>query len=433
LKSVDIFTGAWNGDRLASLTFPQAWDVQVIGEGAGPALDADAMRARMRAPIGSPGLCELARGRRNAVIIIDDISRPTPTADVLPFVLDELQAGGMPLSQVKVVIAAGGHEAAPERENLMKVGVDNARRVAWELHDPDGELVYAGKSPSAIPLHINRTVMDAELKIGIGGITPHDGAGFSGGSKILVPGVAGTQTARYLHDFLKGAKQRGASIDNDFRRELDVITGRLGLNFIVNVILNHERRIAALFAGDRVEAHRAGVAVATEKFRVTPAEDVQVVVSNTYPFDSDLWFMPWGLWPLMAAPEGASKVAIADGWKGPGSHRLKPAHLSFAGRVFTRLKTIRPRHALKQARHLFTSLTRTRSRRQLEFMLVAPNISSEDVAKRFPAAPHFRDWDAALAELRRKHGDGPVRVAVYPCAPLQYSLSARAAGGGGGQ
>jgi hypothetical protein len=428
-----MFTGAWNGDRRVTLAFPDAWDVQVIGESAGPALDADAMRARMHVPIGSPRLSELARERRSAAIIIDDISRPTPTADVLPHVLDELEAGGMPLSQVKVVIAAGGHEAAPERENLMKVGAGNARRVAWELHDPDGDLVYVGKSPSAIPLHINRTVMNAELKIGIGGITPHDGAGFSGGSKILVPGVAGTQTARYLHDFLKGAKQRGASIDNDFRRELDIITGRLGLNFIANVVLNHERRVAALFAGDRVEAHRAGVAFAEEKFRVTPAEDVQVVVSNTYPFDADLWFMPWGLWPLMSAPEGASKVAIGDGWKGPGSHRLKPTGLSFAGRVFVRLKTIRPRHALKQARHLFTSLTRTRSRRQLDFMLLAPNISSADVAKRFSAAPHFLDWDSVLAELRKRHGDGPVRVAVYPCAPLAYSLKARPAGGGGGQ
>lgn len=433
MKSVPIFTGAWNGDRQASLTFPDAWDVQVIGRSAGPALDADAMRARMRAPIGSPRLAELARGAKRAAIIIDDISRPTPTADILPLVLEELEAGGMALSQVTIVIAAGGHEAAPERESLMKVGEETARRVAWELHDPDGDLVAAGKSPSHIPLFINRTVMEADLKIGIGGITPHDGAGFSGGSKILVPGVAGTQTARYLHDFLKGAKQRGASIDNDFRRELDVITGRLGLNFIVNVILNHERRVAALFAGDRVLAHREGVGVATEKFRVTPAEDVQVVVSNTYPFDANLWFMPWGLWPLMAAPPGASKVAIADGWQGPGSHRLKPTELSFLGRVFVRLKTLRPRHVFKQARHLVTSLTRTRNRRQLEFMLLAPNITSADVARRFAAAPHYLDWESVLAELRKRHGDGPVKVAVYPCAPLQYSLSAKPAGGGGGQ
>ena len=429
MKSVEISTGAWNGDRRVTLSFPDTWDVQVVGESPGPALSADEMRARLHAPVGTPRLSELARGCRNAVIIIDDISRPTPTADVLPLVLEELQAGGMPLSQVTIVIAAGGHEAAPERESLMKVGPETARRVAWELHDPDGDLVAAGKSPSHIPLFINRTVMNADLKIGIGGITPHDGAGFSGGSKILVPGVAGTQTARYLHDFLKGARQRGASIDNDFRRELDVITGRLGLNFIVNVILNHERRIAALFAGDRVLAHREGVAVATEKFRVTPVKDAQIVVSNTYPFDANLWFMPWGLWPLMSAPPGASKVAIADGWQGPGSHRLKPTELSFVGRAFVRFRTLRPRHILKQVRHLVTSLTRTRSRRQLEFMLVAPNITSEDVAKRFAVAPHFRDWDTLLRELRARHGDGAVKVAVYPCAPLQYSLEA---GGGGG-
>jgi nickel-dependent lactate racemase len=199
MKTVDVFAGAWNGDRRLTLTFPATWDVQVIGKSPGPPLDAQAMTQRLQAPIGTPRLAALARGRRNAVIVIDDISRPTPTADVLPLVLDELEAGGMPLSQVRVVIAAGGHEAASTEENLMKVGAGTANRVAWELHDPDGDLVYAGQSPSGIPLHINRTVMEAELKIGIGGITPHDGAGFSGGSKILVPGVAGTQTARWLH------------------------------------------------------------------------------------------------------------------------------------------------------------------------------------------------------------------------------------------
>jgi hypothetical protein len=162
---------------------------------------------------------------------------------------------------------------------------------------------------------------------------------------------------------------------------------------------------------------------------VRPVKDAQFVVSNTYPFDANLWFMPWGLWPLMSAPPGASKVAIADGWQGPGSHRLKPTELSFVGRAFVRLRTLRPRHILKQARHLVTSLTRTRSRRQLEFMLVAPNITPEDAAKRFAVAPHFRDWDTLLGELRAKHGEGAVKVAVYPCAPLQYSQEA---GGGGG-
>jgi hypothetical protein len=421
MNDVEVFTGAWNGDRRLRLTFPDAWEVRVIGANPGPELDARAMNERLLAPIGTPRLAKLAEGRRSAVIIIDDISRPTPTADVLPLVLDELEAGGMSLSHVRVVIAAGGHEAASTEENLMKIGLASANRVAWELHDPDGDLVHAGKSPSGIPLYINRTVMNAELKIGIGGITPHDGAGFSGGSKILVPGVAGTQTARYLHDLLKGAKHRGASIDNDFRRELDIITGRLGLDFIVNVILNHGRRIAALFAGDRILAHREGVAVAAVRFAVTPAADAEIVIANTYPFDANFWFVPWGLWPLMSAPPGATKVALADGWQGAGSHRLKPTELSLMGRARVRLMTLRPRHILKQARHLVTSLTRTQSRRNLEFLILAPNISAADLARRFPAAPQYRDWDALLASLRAKHGDGPVKVAVYPCAPLQYA------------
>jgi hypothetical protein len=420
MKTVEIFSGAWHGDRPLTLTFPESWDVQVIGANPGPQLDSAAMKAKIQSPIGTARLAELASNRRNAAIIIDDISRPTPTAELLPLVLDELEAGGMSLSQVRIVIAAGGHEAASEEDNLKKVGWETARRVKWELHDPDGDLVYAGRSPSDVPLHINRTVIESDLKIGIGSLTPHDGAGFSGGSKILVPGVAGTQTARYLHDLLKGAKYRGGSIDNEFRRELDIITGQLGLNFIVNVMLNHRRQIADLFAGDRVLAHREGARVAAEKFVVTPATDVQVVVANSYPFDANLWFVPWGTWPLMLAPPEATRVAIADGSQGAGSHRLKPTELSFVGRIWVRLLTLRPRHVLKQARHLITSLTRTQSRKMLEFLMLCPNISDADMSMRFPAATLYRTWDDLCGELRKRHGDGPVKVAVYPCAPLQY-------------
>jgi hypothetical protein len=420
MKSVEMFTGAWHGDRRLELTFPPSWQVQVIGSSPGPQLDLPAMQERIRSPIGTPRLAEMAGKCSTAAIIIDDISRPTPTAELLPLVLDELEEGGLPLSRVRIVIAAGGHEAASLEDNLKKVGADTAERVAWELHDPDADLVYAGRSPSGIPLHINRTVMESDLKIGIGSLTPHDAAGFSGGSKILVPGVAGTQTARYLHDLLKGARYRGGPVDNEFRRELDIITGELGLNFIVNVMLNHRRQVAALFAGDRVLAHREGSRVASEKFAVPPVTDAQIVIANTYPYDANLWFVPWGTWPLMAAPPGATRIAIADGSQGAGSHRLKPTELSYAGRVWVRLLTLRPRHIFKQARHLITSLTRTQSRKMLEFLMFCPNISEEDMAKRFPVAPLYRDWETLLNVLREKYGDGPVKVAVYPCAPLQY-------------
>jgi hypothetical protein len=89
------------------------------------------------------------------------------------------------------------------------------------------------------------------------------------------------------------------------------------------------------------------------------------------------------------------------------------------GRAWVRLKTLRPRHVLKQARHLITSLARTQSRKMLDFMMLCPNISDEDMATRFPAAKHFRTWDELLGELQKEH-TGSVKVAVYPCAPLQY-------------
>jgi hypothetical protein len=123
----------------------------------------------------------------------------------------------------------------------------------------------------------------------------------------------------------------------------------------------------------------------------------------------------------MDAPEGATKIAIADGSQGAGGHRLKPTELSLLERATVRLKTLRLRHVLKQVRHLVTSLTRTQSRKKLQFDILCPYISPEDLAKRFPVATLYRTWDEVLVALQRKHGDGPVKVAVYPCAPLQFA------------
>ena len=167
-------------------------------------------------------------------------------------------------------------------------------------------------------------------------------------------------------------------------------------------------------------AHREGSRRAAELFEVVVPTDADIVVANTYPFDANLWFVPWGTWPLMSTRPEVTRVALADGSQGAGSHRLKPTELGFLGRAWVRFRTLRPRHVLKQVRHLVTSLTRTRSRKMLDFLMVCPNISEEDMALRFPAATLYRSWNDLQKELESRYGDRAVKVAVLPCAPLQF-------------
>ncbi len=216
------------------------------------------------APAAGPPLAELARGKRTAAISVCDITRPAPNRKTLPPVLDRLHRAGIPADGVTILLATGLHRAATPAEIDEILGPDIAARYRVVNHNArDLEAhVDLGMTASGTRVAIERAYVEADLHITLGFIEQHLMAGFSGGRKLVAPGLAYQETIKRIHSphFMREPKAvEGRIEDNPLHRELLEIASMAGHDFIVDVVLTEGRRIAAVFAGEPREAHRQGV------------------------------------------------------------------------------------------------------------------------------------------------------------------------------
>jgi nickel-dependent lactate racemase len=385
------------------------------------------MRKTLQQPIGTPTLAQIARNKTKAVIVVDDLTRPTPAADLLPLLIEELRRGGLPERAVTVMLAGGTHPPASLEDMVKKVGSDLSPAIKVMAHDSRGDLVDLGVSPAGLPLQLNRAVMDCDLKVGVGCIYPHPIAGFSGGAKIILPAVCGVETTRMMHDYLRGSRERGGSIHTQLRRDMVAVARKVGLDFIANVVLNHRREISDLFVGDVEQAHEEGVRTAQRIYAVSVLPAADVVVVDMYPFDTSWQFaQDRGMWPIERASQGASRVVIAACPLGLGTHELFPVASPLWSRIVRRITHFRLADLDRPFEKLQTALKLIRQKRQ-HLMVLSPGLKPGDLTALFPHARWFGDWPSLKAALLARHGDGPVTVAVYRCAPFLIPAGAERA------
>lgn len=376
----------------------------------------EAILAAIRRPIGGPALAQLAGNAGTAAIIIDDITRPTPTARLLPLLLDELADAGISRDAVTVFVAGGTHGVASQDEIQRKVGAELAGALRVVPHDMRvSELRDLGYSSRGTPIRANAQMLDCDLKLGIGGLYPHPAAGFSGGSKLIAPGLCGLETAKYLHDNLGGNDWRGRAETNVFRGDIDEIAGRIGLAFVLNVVLNFERQVAAVFAGDRLLVQREGVGFVRSVYSVPARSDADVVIADAYPFDTDFHFAcDRATWPLASRSPGSAGVLLASCPLGPGGHEFD---LPLARRIANRLRSVRPSEFGRLPQRV-RNLRALMARKRLEFLVVSSHLGDHDVRAAYPSAQAVGSWESALEALAGTTGARPTRVALYRCAPL---------------
>ena len=260
MTSVVVPNLLWYGNRPRELFFPEQWDVEVL-EPPGfekAAIDEKEISRAFNEPIGCKPLADLAGGVKEVVIGFDDITRPTPVRTVLPFVLSELALAGIRTDSIRFIPALGMHGAMTNIEFGKKLGDDVVRNYPVYNHNPYENCDYLGDSKSGIPVYVNREFMSCELKIGIGCITPHVHAGFGGGGKLVLPGLAGHQTIKFFHGDLMqrdvGSTGLGRFEGNVMVDAIQEAVRMSGLDIKIDALINARGEITDLFVGDPVEA-----------------------------------------------------------------------------------------------------------------------------------------------------------------------------------
>src|ERR1700688_4892799 len=258
-----------------------------------------ALEAAMDAPAGGPPLEELARGKRTAAISVCDITRPAPNRQVLPPLLARLERAGIPREGITILIATGLHRPATALEVMEIVGEGTARDYRVVNHDARdlASHRHLGSTASGTPVYIDERFVAADLHITLGFIEPHLMLGYSGGRKLVAPGLAAQETIKVLHSskFMRDERAAEGSIeDNPLHFELLEIARMARHDFIVDVALARgspgARPICGVFAGDPVAAHRRGVAFVSEAMLETLEEPVDAVITTSGGYPLDLTF-----------------------------------------------------------------------------------------------------------------------------------------------
>jgi nickel-dependent lactate racemase len=254
-----------------------------------------ALREVMDRPTGSPPLADLAIGRKDACIAICDVTRPVPNSVILPPLLESLERSGIPRDRIRILVATGLHRPNEGRELVDMVGrfVVEHYRIENHFGRRTEEHAYLGESPRGVPIWIDRRYVEADLKIAVGLIEPHFMAGFSGGRKVICPGLAGLETVRVWHGprFLEHENARsGCLAGNPVHEENTWIARKAGCDFIINAVIDDERRVVKIVAGDMESAHLEGVDFVRGLVSDTLREPVDIVVTSAAGHPLDLTF-----------------------------------------------------------------------------------------------------------------------------------------------
>jgi nickel-dependent lactate racemase len=282
---------------------------------------------KLRNPTGTRPLLELARGRKNACILICDITRPVPNALILRPVLKTLHEAGLKKADVLILVATGLHRPSTAEERIEMLGAEIASSYGVEDHHGTrlDEHTYLGTTENGVPAWIDTRYVNADLKITTGLIEPHLMAGYSGGRKLICPGIAALETVKIWHGprFLEHPKADCGFLEgNPVHEENTRIAKLAGCDFIVNVTMDKDRRVTSVVAGDMEAAFLEGVRFIEDvvKARVETAVDIVVTSSAGYPLDTTFYQAVKGLTGcLPIVKQGGTIVLAASLSEGIGS------------------------------------------------------------------------------------------------------------------
>ncbi len=385
---------------------------------------ADVRREIVRAisnPVGSRPLRDLARGSSRVVILADDNTRLTPVDEILPAVLDEMNAAGVKDEQVTVVIALGTHRFMTDAEIGEKFGDEVVKRVAIRNHDYKNReaLVDLGTTPNGTRVSINRDVYEADFALGIGSIVPHHIPGFAGGAKIVQPGVSGEETTAHTHLLSVRAPRSYVGVErNPVREEMNEIARQAGVNVIFNVVLNRHGEVVGAFFGDTVEAFAEGVKLSRQVYAVEIPEEADIVIAGSHPCDIEFWQAHKTLYPADRAVKAGGTIIVVTPCE-EGVAVTHPGILELTHYSAEELRGKVAAHELHDEVAAALAIAWAQVKERESVFLVSRGIDEES-ARRL-GFTRFDDVQAACDAALARHGRD-ARVAVLTHAPDMLPL-----------
>jgi len=420
LQRVIVPILAWYGDQDLELEFPEPWDIIVCnmkGHDALPLSDSE-IRKAFANPIGTKTIKELAKGKNEVAILFDDMTRPTPTAMLIPYILEELAVAGIPDDSVRFIAALGAHGAMNGVDFRKKLGDTVMGRFLVYNHNPYENCSPLGISSQGTPVSINSEVMSCDLKIGIGSIIPHP-FGFGGGSKIILPGVASIETleANHYRLGLSSTVGIGKCEGNIVKQDMDEVARMAGLDIKVDAILNLKREVTALFVGDPIEEHAEGVKLAKEHYATDIVSDADIVMANCYSKANEMSLAP-PIASSLLSQKGGDMVLIVVTPAGQITHYSERSFgKNFGGRGWW------------AAAGAGACKSLPRNTKRLTIMAPYSDKVGGDWVAPYNLINWAKTWTEVIQELKSRYGD-KAKVAVIPDATIQYFPDVSKARGG---
>ena len=323
-QTVRTIWNAWE-EQTQTFEFPQTWNIHEHQLPLTGALGEAEIHAVLETAFRDPEWLSIAGPARSVCILVDDLTRPVQWGPVLRPLLELLATAGKPASSIRLLVSLAGHAPMSQTELEWKLGAAIVQNYRIAQHSLDGPFEWIEVNGQRVGLH--RDYVTADCRIALGSLIPHPFAGFSGGGKAVMPGIADHDTIRRNHALVAFGRGKVADTKNGIREQMESIAAASGLHLLVNAMVNGRREIAALFAGRPAETYREGAATARRYCASPPINDPNIIVLNAYPKDREMLqvsnaFNVLRTLPAASIPRVAATVLIARATSGLGFHAL---------------------------------------------------------------------------------------------------------------
>ena len=395
---------AWYGDEDLSLEFPDSWDVGLFNMKDANEISKKEIENSINNPIGTPPLEEIAGGKQNTVIVVEDISRPTSMETILNIIIAKLNSVGIKDDKITLIYALGSHRPLDRRDSIKKVGLSIVDRINIENHHPYENLIHMGESQMGTPIFLNKTYHDADLKIAVGTVVPHPLAGYGGGAKIILPGISGIETLYANHVAGVKGSSGGIGFVTKLRKDIEDVCKKVGLDFSVNIVSTMRRGIAGIFAGHFIDAHRKAMELAKDVYSTElPSNlDLDIGFFNLYPEDMELFQAIKGFNFIFSSKNflkrNSAIIFLTAASEGRGFHSLQ-------GETGAKLY-----------QNWGDSIIFKGFLKRKNFGIFSPNINNADVLHIYPEKTIFRkNFKELISALEEIYGKFP-KVGIFPCS-----------------